>query len=299
MDTQEIVYSGVLGDGWQESDYQLLGGVLDLPIPRNTFATKKIQYHQPDCGKNSCTVNGAIGTTSDLTAIEWSLRQIKEVWAVALTIGADESWGWYLKNAADLVRKKMKEFFGIDLTSFVFALDSDEAMDALDKGYTLFVGFRGNPAYTADKNDDGVLAGTNFKPATYGHAIRLTPGGEVEVLAVDNYVKTAKHNTYKISKENLKTLVKNSVFFRMAYVFAYTEDVDLNNLPKNVPVWAVKSWDKAIKKGIETEQSNPLQIVGDKEDEEIWVKLGKLNKAEGNITRLRRAVLLDRMGLLD
>ena len=88
----------------------------------------------------------------------------------------------------------------------------------------------------------------------------------------------------------------NGVFFRMAYVFAYAEDMDIAT---NIPLWAVKSWDKAIKKGIETEQSNPDQIVGDKEDEEVWIKLGVFKKAEGNITRLRRAVLLDRLGLLD
>lgn len=290
----EEVYPGVIGDGWEETDYQLLAGSVELPYPRNVYSG--IQYHQPDAGDNSCTVNGGIGTVSDLTALKWHLSQIKEVWAEAIKRGADPKIGWYLKNAADLVRQKTKEFFGIELNSFVFALDSEEAMDALTKGYTLFVGFRGNSAYTKDKNEDGVLSGTDFKPGTYGHAIRITGHGDIEVLAVDNYIKTAKHNTYTITKENLKTLVKNGVFFRMAYVFAYAEDMEIAT---NIPLWGVKSWDKAIKKRVETEQSKPDQIIGDKEDEEIWVKLGVLKKAEGNLTRLRRAVLLDRLGLLD
>jgi len=296
---EEEICSGVLGDGWEESDYQLLGGVVVLPYPRNTFATNKIQYHQPDIGANSCTVHKSMGMVSDLTGIRWSDEQRANVWAEAIKLGADPKIGWYLKNAVDLVRVKAKEFFNLDLKTFVFELDSEEAADALDKGYTLGVGFNGNAAYTRDKNDDGVLGGVDFKPKSYGHAIRLAPGGDVEVLAVDNYSKTAKHNIYRISKENLKALIKNGVFFRRAYVFAYAEDMELGALPKNVPIWAVKSWDKAIKKGIETEQSNPVQIIGDKEDEEIWVKLGKLSKAEGNLTRIRRAVLLDRMGLLD
>lgn len=293
------IYTGVLGDGWQETDYQLLGGVVDLPIPRKTYQDTKIAHQQGEVGDNSCTVHAAMGCVTDNTGLDWTLSQRKEVWAEAKKRGADPKWGWYINKATDLVRESAKVYLGVDLRTFVFALDSDEAMDALDKGYSLNAGFRGNAAYTADKNDDGILGGTNFKPGTYGHAIRLTPSGEVEVLAVDNYPKTAKHNTYKISKENLKKLVANGVFFRMAYVYAYAEDVDLSNLPKNVSVWGIKSWDKAIKKGIESEESNPMEIVGDKEDEEIWVKLGKLNKAEGNITRLRRAVLLDRLGLLD
>ena len=43
----------------------------------------------------------------------------------------------------------------------------------LDKGYTLMTSFNGNYSYIKDYDSDGVLNGTKFWAATFGHAINV------------------------------------------------------------------------------------------------------------------------------
>lgn len=297
MSDQEEIATGLIGDGWKETDYQLLGGVLVLPFPRNTYKDAKIEYHQPDIAPNCCTVHGAMGAVSDLTKYTFTPDQREAIWSEALRRGANESIGWYISPAVDLVRQKFKEFTGIDLKSFTLALDADETMDVLEKGYTLVVGYRGNAAYNADKND-GVLLGTQFIPTTYGHCLRMINENELEVRNLDNYSK-GSHNSYRFTKENLKRLVQSGNFFRMSYVFAYAEDIETMNAMKNVPEWGLKSWAKALKKGLNKAGDDPMAIIGDEEDENALFVVGGLTKREGNLTRVRRAVAYDRLHLLD
>ena len=106
-------FYGIIEVGESESDWQLLGGVLDLPTPRNTFWRHHIEYHQPEVSLVSCTVHGALGCVSDLTGIAFSLAQRKEMWSEAIKRGAREGFGWSLSGAVDLVREMAEKYTGI------------------------------------------------------------------------------------------------------------------------------------------------------------------------------------------
>ena len=115
---------------------------MDLPIPRKTYQDTKIAHQQGEVGDNSCTVHAAMGCVTDNTGLDWTLSQRKEVWAEAKKRGADPKWGWYINKTTDLVGNRQRCILELILERLFFALDSDEAMDALDKGYSLNAGFR-------------------------------------------------------------------------------------------------------------------------------------------------------------
>lgn len=68
-----------------------------------------------------------------------------------------------------------------------------------------------------------------------------------------------------------------------------------------IPEWAKGAADKAKKKNLITDWSNPLEKVGEEKLEWIFEKLGLLDpkKHEGNITLSRLACVLDKLGLLE
>lgn len=66
-----------------------------------------------------------------------------------------------------------------------------------------------------------------------------------------------------------------------------------------VPEWMKESVDKAISKMIEADWSDPNEVIGDATIETMLVKMGALSKQEGNLTKGRFVVALDRLGLLD
>jgi len=292
-------YWGVLGDGSTDKEYQLAAGELDLPTPRNNFYDHKIEYQQTEVSPVSCTLHGAIGAVSDLTGYRFTLEQRKEMWREAIRLGAKEGWGWYVSSAVDLVRKYASKVIGEELVTFVLDIGSDEYSDVIDLGYTVVSSFQGNKKYGEDKAD-GVLDGTYFGKSTYGHCIRnvKTPTKDPYDVLVDNYIVTKKEaNRYKVLYDHLDDLIASNVFSRRGYVFAFKKDIEDLQAGRNVPVWALKSIQKAQKAGVLKPSDILTHVVGDPEMERALVALGALSEAQGNLTLLRFIVALDRLGV--
>lgn len=68
---------------------------------------------------------------------------------------------------------------------------------------------------------------------------------------------------------------------------------------QTVPEFAEKAVEKAIKKMAATKWDNPNEVIGDATVEQVFINLGVLNKKEGNITKARFIVALDRLGVFD
>lgn len=306
---------GNLGVGESIEDYQLAGGILELPKPRHKFDEIQIAYHQPTVSTYSCTVISAAACVSNLIGKGFSYEQLKEMWAEAIKRGANPNFGWDMKSAVDLVRQFTKKFFGIEVSSFIVELASQEYFDALDKGYMVNIGYSASTLYDKDKKD-GRLDGTSFGPKTYGHAVSSDAAGPNDIEVVDQYKDNPrKVNKYPLGRGNVRKLVSNKVFFRLGYVFAVTEDFQAMNQVIEAPIWAIKSIEKVKGKGLITDWSDPLAPVELNADAQKsrfeWViaklggpsalfdKLGLLTKPGEEFTLSHLAVVLDRAGFAD
>lgn len=306
METFEIPngFWGVLGDGASDQDYRL-GGGLSLPIPRHTWETSgHIQYDQsksrsPVSSKQGCTILSRIGCTSDLTSHVFSEEEIKQILAQAVIDGFKPTEGWTLQESTKTVIKYYSAKYE-PLLYFRVNLTSSDFLSALEKGYTVQVGYRGNADYNFDFRTDGDLDKTSFGAATYGHAIR-TIVEPMNFKMVDNYFKASNaHNTYIIPKENLGQLVANNVFYEYGYVACYKKDFEEMNIMPNIPLWGTKAYEaaqKAIKAGKLTDGGID-DLVGTPALEEDLVKLGILTSKLGTLSRLRWWEALRRMKLI-
>lgn len=294
MENKHDPFYGVIADDFNETDYQL-GGSIDIPRAVQSFEDTKIEYNQKEVSAVSCTIHGAMGAVSSLTGYKFGLEERKTLWEQALKLGADPNVGWYTSRAVDLVRKHFNRN-GKHVTSFKINVGSEDFFRALRLGYRIVVSYRGNFDYNKDRNEDGILDGTYFGRTTYGHCLTISysKGDEYELM-IDNYHGIRKHNVYKVPSANLKKLISNGVFFRACYV--YVENYEEKN--SNVPIWALQSWEKAIKKGVVNEKDDPMKVVMGSAMEETLVKTGVFKKSEEDVTLVRWVVALDRMGLLE
>lgn len=298
MDTLPEGYYGIIGENYQETDYQV-GGEFLLPKARHTFRENHIEYNQNNVHKYSCTIHGSIGALSDLAAYTFTLTERKELLAQAIASGFNVEKGWYVNSAVDLVRRYWNQKNALDqVSTFQIGLCSAEFYNALGWGYTIVVGFRGNKAYIADKAD-GVLDGSDFGVSTYGHCVRITKCEDDKYLefVVDNYVGQPI-NGYKVTKENFEALVKNKVFFSTGYVFVFKNDLEQMLNANTLSPWAVKGWELAKKKGLPSDTAQSQEEMTAASIEADLVKLGKLTKKLGKITRERFYVFLKASGLI-
>ena len=302
---QHNPYFGVIEDTTKETDYQLVCGALELPRARGVFNNKKITYEQNEVSAVSCTLHGAIGAYSDLVDIPFTLEARKLLWEKALTLGADESVGWYIDDAIDLVRKEANLVSKEDeeVITFRVGVGQSDMQDALELGYSVVTGYRGNKDYNNDFLDDGILDGADFHAFTYAHCIRITKDQDTGLydIIVDNY-PSRSYNTYKISWENLVKLQMNGVFFSSGYVFVVKADYIQMKQPENlVSIWARASVDKAVKKGIMTQWENPQEVIAQANStlEYSLFNFGGLTKTGMPVTKERLAVAYDRLGLLE
>lgn len=256
-------YYGDLGEFIAPEDWQF-AGALKLPKAESTYYENKITYHQNDVSTVSCTVISSMGALSDLTSHEFGLDERRTAWDLAKTRGAQEGVGWYGYKAVDLVRSFWNDRNERKVSSRYVKLLDDEFDYVLDQGYSILTGFRGNQAYITDKND-GVLDGTVFTNRTYGHFVRIVRHDkDMYGLVVDNYPKTAPSNTYAIvSRDQLKQLVANNVFYATGYFFYFTAEYEALNSPQKISPWAIKSMYWAKEEGIYDDLSNPQDIVYD------------------------------------
>jgi hypothetical protein len=293
-------YYGVTEVGDTETDYQLCTGILDLTEARNDFWKFQYQYQQNDVCPNSCTIVSAVGAFSDLTGTQVSIDLMKGLVAQAKPLGFNEKKGWSVKGAVDLIQTWGSTFLNEDLTYYKVFINSDEYWDVINKGYSVMTSYKGNASYGKDKNADGDLDNTTFGKATYSHCIRHVKS-EGGIAIPDNYPKTAKKNIYTVPKANIADLLKNKVFGDVGYVFCYKKDAIAadSELWKRIPLWAKKSYEKAVKAGVILDISNPMKVVGDSNLEKMYIRSGTFIKEEGKVTEARAVVALDRQGLLD
>jgi len=305
---QDLLKSGYYGIPYElidEKNWQLCAGTLELPKPRFTFKDKEIEYAQNEVSKVSCTIHGSGGSMSDQTGLKLTLEDRKTMWEMAKARPvrpATEENGWWTTLAIDLVRDYVNEKYFKDdkLATYSFQLDSPEFWQAMDLGYTATVGFKGNSSWSKDKNADGVLDKIYTTDFTYAHCVRMMKlSDETMQLVIDNYPDTSRKNRYKIPIANFKKMVASGTFHTLGYVFAFKKDVEaLANKPK-YPIWAVNSIEKCIKKGVAKQWDNPDEIIADGTTEQMLINLGVLSSQNGNLSKARFAVALDRLGLLD
>lgn len=290
----------------QETNYTLAAGVSVIPKPRFVYEDNKIEYNQTKVSGVSCTVFGSMGAVSDQTGYRFTLEQQKEAWNTAIQQGANPTLGWFVDKAVDVVRNLYNNLHKENkLKSFEVELKSDLFFEVLDLGYSVTTGYRGNKNYNLDKLD-GILEGVTFGTTTYAHCIRtITKRADGKYYIVDNYsTNTNKNNVYQIAtKETLKKLIYNKVFFNFGYIFINEKDFELaNNLEASfgdIPIWGHATVQKCRNKGLKIDWTNWNTQFADAKLERAFYDLGLLTKIEGFVSVLRFYMAMDNLGQLD
>ena len=288
-------YYGIMAERTKDTDWQL-GGDLILPNPPHTFEQNKIQYHQPEVSPVSCTLHGVLGAISDLTGYTYKLEERKQLWAKAVSLGANDV-GWYIHLAKELGRKDWNDKNPNNkIVAFEVNLGSEKFFNAIDKGYAVVVGHRYNLAYNNDYRSDKKLDGVSFGEFVGGHCDRMNRKDDKTLnITVDNY-SAGTNNIYEVPRANIQALVNNGVYFKVGYIFVFAKDVDAINAPSTISPWAQISLPKAKNKGLDMSQPKKELTVAEIED--YFYKLGVISSKLGNITQERMAVILDRNHLL-
>lgn len=292
-------YFGTIADIPNERDFELVGAVLNLPRAKHTFAENKIIYSQGEVNSFSCTLHAAIGALSDLTGVTLTLQERKDLWAEAVKLGADPTFGWYTAKAIDLVRKWWNaKYPAEELMSFKVTTGSEEFYDALQKGYSVSVAFNGNGVYNADKKD-GKLDNFPTGKTTYGHNVRIVAGDKPDtyIMVVDNYAWTGLQNFYSIDRDLLEKMVFKTVFFSNSYLYVRKKDYDRINNPSPIPLWALAAVENAKKAGVIDDETDLDENVGTSGLENILFNAKIFTQREGKVSVLRLLVALDRMGI--
>lgn len=296
-------YNGVIADTYKESDFEYLGAELNVPKAKQTYWDNQIAYQQTEVNNYSCTVTGALGVLSDYFGYNSPLSERKDLWKEAVKKGADPERGWFTTSAVDLVRNYWNaKNPDKEVMSFRVSTASPDFYDVLEKGYSLCLGFNGNAAYTADKNKDGILNSMPIGRYTYGHVVRMVKNKDDNnyTMIVDNYPKTAKHNTYIITKELFEQMAEAKIFHIYGYFYVDKKEYDNLNNPPVIPLWAIGTVERFKESGIITNWSTPYDVIGNERLEWIYEKCGALDptKHEGYVTLLRGAVALERIAKL-
>jgi hypothetical protein len=214
---------GVIAERVKDTDW--LGSDIILPrAPQGTNSFVKngvIQYDQRQVASHSCPIHGAIGAYSALTGRRFTLDERKELWALALELGAIDGVGWYINEAVDLVRRYVNDnaSFVDKVSSYRVALDSLEFGTAMRLGYSVIVGYRGNSEFNKDRDDNDILNGLDFINTTYGHCVHTnySVGDEFDRV-VDSYLPRPT-NLFRIPTANWKRLVMNRIFMKYGYIY--------------------------------------------------------------------------------
>ena len=232
---EEIVYWGAID--WVSDRDWIMWDIVDpasLPKLKRNFDTSKIQYNQNKGWSNNwCTVFAAMWAVSDLLGITRSENQMKDVYNTAVKEWLDPSYGWYTHKAVDLVRKKTKEHFDIEINFATFEMEDVLLLQSLfEKWYSVVGWYLGNWEYNKDKNDDWVISKIH-KPTTYGHAVRRF-GKRV----IDNYFGI-KWNVY--TNDLVKEMLKAGTLHRRWFVYFIINDDSL--LKEKLWIRKRVSWD--------------------------------------------------------
>jgi hypothetical protein len=289
-------FYGVIEERIDDRDY-MIGGEVPLPTPENRF--QGIEYNQVPTSPVSCTIFGSMGIISDITGNVFDKKEFDFLWKKALELGANPNVGWYGNLALNLCVKywngKLSPHFNSTnkIKSYRVNMfeEFEKTIETMKKGYSLASGYRGNRDYNNDAWGDGdcILETTNLVKTTYGHWIRMfMQETDNRVYVCDSY-KGRPCNVYSIS--DLKSLVKNRVFFRNAY-YAITANSKIEN---KVSDWAKEAVEWCTKEGIATKWDNPQDIVADYRVELMYYRAGLLKEYTGRgVSKERMAVILYR-----
>lgn len=219
------ISSGILGEKISELDYEFAGAIDENNLPKAKNSFKKVWYNQNDVSSMSCTLHAALGAFSDLTGYEFSLQERKDLWKQALSLGASDSFGWYILDAVDLVRKYVNTL-GIGKFATIRMITAGEVFKlALKQGYSIVTGYNGNESYNKDIADDGIVQSSLIGTKTYSHAIRLVDTDIIspyEVEVRDNYLGASWWDNDYIVKDII-TMYSSGTWFSSGYIFVYDE----------------------------------------------------------------------------
>lgn len=226
--------NGCLGDGIQTTDYLLCNGFEDaLPdlIQQDNIIYEYNQYKQ-SWSKKSCTIFSAMWALSDLFNIQWDVnKEIKEADWMSYDRGRlPDSWWWVQAavklwadwyNASEYAKKYWQvAYYRVDVT------DEDLIKEILSKGYTLMTSFQWNYSYIKDYDSDGILNGTKFWAATFGHAINVRKINWKRCCK--DSAKWTDHNIYELEHK----LSEIWCFSSNAYIYTKVKDNQLERIKK-------------------------------------------------------------------
>lgn len=189
----EELENGCLWIWEQVTDYLLCEWDIDtlpeLPIKDRV----RYEYNQNnwDWSRKSCTIITAAWALSDLKNYRFSEAELKSMDDLSYERGRIKWEGWYVQSAVKCVADRWNES---ELSKKLWKVayyriskyDDNTIQWALDKLYTLDTNYNGNSNYNKDYKDDGVLNGTEFWAATYGHSVGII-GENGERSVKDNY----------------------------------------------------------------------------------------------------------------
>lgn len=222
----EELENGCLWIWEQVTDYLLCEWDIDtlpeLPIKDRV----RYEYNQNnwDWSRKSCTIFAAAWALSDLKNYRFSEAELKSMDDLSYERGRVKNSWWYVQSAVKCVADRWNES---ELSKKLWKVayyriskyDDDTIQWALDKLYTLDTNYNGNSNYNKDYKDDGVLNGTEFWAATYGHSVGII-GENWERSVKDNYY-WRQYNIYGLEHKISEIKCYGS------YLYIY---VDVDNL---------------------------------------------------------------------
>ena len=137
---------------------------------QNTFEYNQLEFSNK-LGSNLCTVYAVIGMLSDLIGRELTETERKTLAETRYGMpDFDPSVGGYLVEGNNCVRKWWNTNNDSNqIRQFAVSIDDQKFFEALEKGYRINIGYRGNAKYNADAAD-GTLDDYSIGSTTYGHS---------------------------------------------------------------------------------------------------------------------------------
>jgi hypothetical protein len=237
-------------------DWRMGAGILEnVPAAPLTFWEYQIQYNQLEVHDMSCTIFASAGAISDLTGYRFNNTQFRFLVEEAKKDDFSDTEGWYIYKAVDLLRRWWKANEG-DMTTYRVNVAGSDFVEALNKGYSVVTGYRGNSQYNQDVAADGVLDNISIVNTTYGHAIRIARDRDLPDyarLVIDNYLDAQPFNTYRIKIDDLPKLVDKGVFYYSGYIFVSNVERMFKDVVRNSQTeWYYSELEWAVQEGLIT-----------------------------------------------
>jgi len=197
------------------NDY-IAWAVSEIP---NLQQQDKVRYEYNQGWSSDCTLYASITSLGATMNYKFSDSDFKEIKELSIKQWKPANDGRYLWKAVDCVRNWWNAKYPERKVVSVQIQMLSEASKYWEKWYLIATTFKGNKIYWADKNDNGVVNGVEFKPSTFWHATTTIYDKMVKV--VDSYFWN-KYNVYWLP--NYSKMVDKGTFSGQGYVFLATTD---------------------------------------------------------------------------